>query len=154
MPHRRLAGFRAGLGHPAALLAWGELPRQIDGLRIITASSVSEEGGRRAFAELWQKPRPTAVLAMADVLAIGLLRAAKEAGVAVPEQLSIVGFDDIPPAAWTNPALTTVHQPILELGRAAARRLIEILRPGWAEPSGPALLPTHLVVRESTAPSK
>jgi DNA-binding LacI/PurR family transcriptional regulator len=151
MPHRRLAGFRAGLGHPAALLARGELPRQIDGLRIITAPSVSEEGGRRAFAELWQKPRPTAV---ADVLAIGLLRAAKEAGVAVPQQLSIVGFDDIPPAAWTNPALTTVHQPILELGRAAARRLIEILRLGSAGPSGPALLPTHLVVRESTAPSK
>jgi DNA-binding LacI/PurR family transcriptional regulator len=152
MPHRRLAGFRAGLGLPPTPLARGELPAHVDGLRIITAPNVSEEGGRQAFAELWREPRPTAVLAMADVLAIGLLRAAREARVAVPQQLSIVGFDDIPPAAWTNPALTTVHQPIHDLGRAGARLLIEILRSSAAPPPGPELLPTHLVVRESSGP--
>jgi DNA-binding LacI/PurR family transcriptional regulator len=71
----------------------------------------------------------------------------------VPEDLSVVGFDDVPEAARTNPPLTTVHQPHVEKGLLAGRLLVARLRGGEAARS-PALLPTSLVVRGSTAPPR
>ena len=65
---------------------------------------------------------------MSDMTAIGVMTAAAQAGVRVPVDLSVVGFDDLPIAAWTNPALTTVRQPIVEKGRIAARLLIQRLQ--------------------------
>jgi DNA-binding LacI/PurR family transcriptional regulator len=87
------------------------------------------------------------LLAMSDELALGAMRAAEELGMAVPGELSVVGFDDTPPAALARPALTTVHQPHHDKGVAAVRWLLD--------PSGkPAnqILPVALVVRGSTAP--
>jgi LacI family xylobiose transport system transcriptional regulator len=69
----------------------------------------------------------------------------------VPEELSIVGFDDIPAASWTTPRLTTVHQPIREKGRRAAHRLISAIRSGPDHRPVVEVLPTRLVVRESSA---
>ena len=135
---RRLAGYQAALdeaGAPAPLL--------------ITAG-ISQAAGVRAFEALGQgKRRPTAVLAMSDMTAIGVMTAAAQAGVRVPADFSVVGFDDLPVAAWTNPALTTVRQPIVEKGRIAARLLIQLLQ-GRAVQS-PSLLATKLVVRASTS---
>ena len=85
---------------------------------------------------------------MSDMTAIGLMSAAQAAGMRVPDDLSVVGFDDIPAAAWTNPPLTTVRQPIVEKGRLAARLLIQRMK-GKAVDS-PAPLMTSLVVRSST----
>src|SRR5919199_538501 len=92
--------------------------------------------------------RPTAILAISDVLALGVLQAAAERGIDVPGELSVVGFDDIPQAATATPALTTVFQPHEEKGRAAVRLLVS-----GADPADSVLLPCRLVVRASTGPA-
>jgi DNA-binding LacI/PurR family transcriptional regulator len=95
-------------------------------------------------------PRPTAVLAMSDELAIGTLEAARDAGLDVPGDLSVVGFDDIPAAAHASPPLTTVHQPLRRKGELAGKHLLD-LRAGHRPTPGDRL-PTRLVVRSSTGP--
>ena len=122
-------------------------------LRVLSAE-VSEEGGRAAFAELATDILPTAIFAITDMTAIGIMNAAADAAVRVPEDLSVVGFDDIPAASWTAPRLTTVHQPIREKGRIAARRLIDLTRQTDGHRPTTERLPTHLVVRGSTAPPR
>jgi DNA-binding LacI/PurR family transcriptional regulator len=77
-----------------------------------------------------------------------VLQAAAERGIAVPGELSVVGFDDVPQAAAATPALTTVFQPHAEKGRAAVRLLVS-----GADPADSVLLPCHLVVRASTGPA-
>jgi DNA-binding LacI/PurR family transcriptional regulator len=91
--------------------------------------------------------RPTALLAGSDQLALGALEAARDAGLVVPHDLSIVGFDDIPGAASTVPALTTVRQPLLRKGEIAGRMLAAAADAGREE----VVLPVELVVRGSTA---
>jgi DNA-binding LacI/PurR family transcriptional regulator len=109
-------------------------------------------GGQAAFARLLGLPRPpTAVFATTDVVAIGAIKAAEEAGVRVPRDVSLVGFDDIPFATYSVPSLTTVRQPI----PAMARLAIEIaLRPAAERGSrgdAPHLLEPELIIRQSTA---
>jgi DNA-binding LacI/PurR family transcriptional regulator len=105
------------------------------------------EAGRRVGSALLDRaPRPTAVVAMSDELAAGVIDAATERGVAVPGDLSVVGFDDTHTAASTRPALTTVRQPLVEKGETAARLLLE------GAPATVVELPTELVVRASTGP--
>lgn len=106
------------------------------------------DAGRRAAAALLaRRPRPTALLAMSDELALGALAAAADAGLSVPGDVSIVGFDDVPAAADAHPALTTVRQPHREKGRLAAELL---LRPSAAVDEH--RLPVELVVRASSGP--
>jgi DNA-binding LacI/PurR family transcriptional regulator len=109
--------------------------------------------GRELFGHFDRPSRPTAVFAASDTLAVGLLQAAFQAGIAVPGRLSIVGFDDIDGAAFTVPPLTTVSQAGRAMGRAAARLVLDMIegrRPA-AEVSDVVLAPT-LVVRQSTSP--
>ncbi len=95
--------------------------------------------------------RPTAIFAGNDLSALGVLRAASEVGFRVPEDLSVVGFDDIPLAEWSTPSLTTVRQPLTDMAAVAVRTLLES-----AESGGTLMrrveLATDLVVRESSAP--
>jgi DNA-binding LacI/PurR family transcriptional regulator len=137
----RLAGYEDGLGD-----AW-------DPALVRTCRPNAPEPARAATLELLREPTPpTAILAMSDILAFGALEAAGEHGVPVPSKLSVVGFDDTPGAAHANPPLTTVAQPHQEKGRLAAEQLIDAIeRGGTGEPSR-TLLPTELVVRDSTAP--
>lgn len=114
------------------------------------AENVLEEGRAAARTILAPGDGPTAILATSDLLAFGVMEAAAEMGLCVPDALSVVGFDDVPEAARTNPPLTTVHQPHLEKGLKAGRLLVSRLR-GEA-PTPPEILPTRLVVRGSTAP--
>jgi DNA-binding LacI/PurR family transcriptional regulator len=109
----------------------------------------NEEAAARAgaMALLAREPRPTALLAMSDRLAAGALQAAAALGLAVPRDLSLVGFDDVPLAAQLTPPLTTVRQPLAEKGRLAAALLFRPAPPGERR-----VLPTALVVRGSTAP--
>jgi DNA-binding LacI/PurR family transcriptional regulator len=136
----RLAGYRAGLA--AAGLDWA-------GVAVVECAPYGREAGYRAAADLLDRPdRPTALLAASDEIAIGALRAAAERGIAVPDQLSVVGFDDAPPASWTTPALTTVRQPHREKGRAAAEQLLGLTT------QAEQIFPTELVTRASTAPPR
>jgi DNA-binding LacI/PurR family transcriptional regulator len=99
---------------------------------------------------------PTGVLCFSDVLARGVMRAAEEMRVRIPEDLSVVGFDDNPLAQRMRPALTTVRQDVAEKGRAAAAALIaaiEGVQSGKARQPRQVLLPTELVVRDSTGPA-
>jgi LacI family xylobiose transport system transcriptional regulator len=138
---------------------------RLDGFRSAMASSgvpVREDwvhlgdfqlgGGRRAAQRLLAGPdRPTAIFAGSDMQALGVLEVAAELGLRVPEDLSVVGYDDREVAAWTRPRLTTVHQPLQQMAATAARMVLRLAAGGSTEHQRIDLA-THLVVRESTAP--
>ena len=106
-----------------------------------------------AAATLLDLPEPpTAIFAFNDSIAIGALRAARDRGLRVPDDLSIVGFDDIEHATLVTPALTTVRQPLGELGRTAVNLLVRLLE--RTSETRHIELATRLVVRESTAPPR
>lgn len=110
------------------------------------------EAGLEQGMELLALPdRPTAVFAGSDMQALGLLRAAHQLGLRVPEDLSVVGYDDLPLASWVGPPLTTVRQPLAEMGAAATQILLDIAR-GRPPKVRRLNLSTELVVRDSTAP--
>jgi len=134
------------------LAALSEFGMTINGRRVRLIECVStEKGGRQGFERLWKsKTRPTAIVAMSDIIAIGAMRAAQDQGVRLPDELSIAGFDDIPLAALVNPALTTVAQPLCRKGRLAAEMLLNTIQ-GEQAPIH-HVLPTELVVRSSVAP--
>jgi DNA-binding LacI/PurR family transcriptional regulator len=138
---RRLAGAATAAG--AAGLRWDDVP-------VIECTANDPELAARAVAGLLDGPdRPTAVLALSDQLALGVLRAAAAAGLGVPAELSVTGFDDSPAAAGAQPPLTTVAQPLRERGEAVGALVRALLR---GEPvAGPGPAPVHLVVRGSTA---
>ncbi|MFE6234319.1 LacI family DNA-binding transcriptional regulator [Cellulosimicrobium sp. NPDC057862] len=110
------------------------------------------DGGYEHGKALLSLPdRPTAIFAGSDMQALGVLRAARELGLRIPEDLSVVGYDDLPLAGWIGPELTTVHQPLHEMASTATRMLLDLARGG--QPMNQRLdLATELVVRESTAP--
>jgi DNA-binding LacI/PurR family transcriptional regulator len=139
----RLAGYRQAL--EAASIDWTSVPTEERN----PGSEGARDAGRRAGGALLDRAgRPTAVLAMSDELALGVLQAAAERGIDVPGELSVVGFDDTPAAVAAEPQLTTISQPH-ELKGATAGRLL--LDPPAAGPQR-VVLPTTLVVRASTAP--
>jgi LacI family transcriptional regulator len=109
----------------------------------------SEASGSAAGRALLARPgRPDAVVCANDQMAVGLLRELRRAGIAVPSGVAITGFDDIYPSRMTDPPLTTVSQPLRELGRKAAQRLLDRVGSGPLPPVV-EVLPTHLVVRGS-----
>jgi DNA-binding LacI/PurR family transcriptional regulator len=119
----------------------------------LVSAQATFEGGSSALRAAWsQGLRPTAILAMSDAIAIGALAGATSLGLRVPDDLSVVGFDDIDIAALTNPPLTTVHQPIRSKGEAAMRLLLAILDGTDIRAAETSLLETRLVVRASTGP--
>ena len=135
----RLAGYREAL--TAAGVDWSAVP-------LVNADDGTRDAGRRAAAALLDRAdRPTAILALSDLLALGVLDAAAERGIAVPGALSVAGFDDVPDAALAEPALTTVSQPHRLKGAEAVRLLLDPDAPPTVE------LPVELVVRASTAPT-
>jgi DNA-binding LacI/PurR family transcriptional regulator len=109
-----------------------------------TIANFVESGERAAREVLRRDPRPTALLCSTDVLAFGAMRAARDLGLAIPGDVSITGFDDVPEAETLD--LTTIRQPLVEKGREAGRLLIE------HGTEREVMLPLELVVRGSTAP--
>lgn len=109
-----------------------------------------EFGRSGATALLAGADRPTALVAANDEIAIGAIEAARSLGMRVPEELSVTGYDGIPQASWTSPRLTTVHQPLADMGRLAIRMIVETAR--GTPPESPHIqLVTQLLVRDSTA---
>src|SRR5438874_4201635 len=136
---RRLRGYRRAFVDHGLSLDDGAIVRTF----------VTLAGGDTAFAQAWAtRARPTAVPAASDIMAIGAMRAAKSLGLRVPGDLEVIGFDDIPTAAASDPALSTIHQPITEKGRVATRLLIREL--DEARPRERIALPTELLLREPT----
>ena len=115
----------------------------------------TECGGYEAAKALLRlSQRPTAVFAANDSMAIGALSALREAGVSVPEEIAVTGFDDIPIAQYTSPPLTSVHVPILDLGERATERLVDSLSTDRRRRRSCETLPTTLVVRQSCGGAK
>jgi LacI family transcriptional regulator len=150
--HRRIAMILGEFG-PGKQRALGyETVMREAGLatEFVTDTTYSEEAGARAMQLLLAsgRQRPTAVFGANDMLAIGAMQAARSAGLAIPKDVAIVGFDDIPTAKLLG--LTTVRQPEFELGALAARTLIERLQPGGLKPPGRSLeLKFEIVERSS-----
>ncbi|NBC28913.1 MAG: substrate-binding domain-containing protein [Spirochaetes bacterium] len=140
----RLAGFREVMDEAGV---------DIDPLLVVEGDGTSEggvDGGRRAMEELLALDEPpTAVYAANDLMAIGAIQAALKSGLRVPEDISIVGFDDIDLSSMIHPPLTTVHQPRREMGRESVRLLME--RIDGDSPVKNLLLNPSLVERGSTA---
>ncbi|TPQ20150.1 LacI family transcriptional regulator [Streptomyces sporangiiformans] len=136
----RLDGYRAAL-ETAGLPVDASL---------IRAGDFHHEAGHRAGLELLRLPnRPSAVFAGNDLQALGLYEAARELGLRIPEDLSVVGFDDLPVARWAGPPLTTVRQPLTEMAEAAARLVLDLGR-GERPPTVTQVeVATSLVVRSS-----
>jgi LacI family transcriptional regulator len=110
------------------------------------------EGGFSAAGSLLDlADPPTAIFAGSDQQALGVYEAARQRGLRVPQDLSVVGFDDLPMSRWFSPPLTTVRQPLAEMGRTAAEMLGTLVE-GLPLPSSRMELATELVVRGSTAP--
>jgi DNA-binding LacI/PurR family transcriptional regulator len=138
----RVAGYRAALDSAA-----------LTGDRALTHySNFHHDGGLRAARALFDlAERPTAIFAGSDQQATGVYEAARQAGLSIPRDLSVVGFDDLSFAPWTAPPLTTVRQPLYEMGVAAARTLLRLVN-GERLDATRIELATRLIVRESTAP--
>lgn len=137
----RCTGYRsaleqAGLPVDESLIVWGEFN--------------VESGIRAGQVLLGRSPRPTAIFAANDMIALGVIRAAREAGLAVPQDLSVVGFDDIPMAALVSPPLTTVRQPAYEMGWLAMRMLLERIEGRVTGGGRRHLFRPELILRGST----
>jgi LacI family repressor for deo operon, udp, cdd, tsx, nupC, and nupG len=119
---------------------------------LVMAGTFSIESGAAAAEQLLDHPeRPTAIFCFNDEMAIGVIDAARQRGVLVPRDLSVVGFDDIRFARHVEPPLTTVAQPMRDIGHGTVRLLLDILG-GRILPPTSITLPHTLIVRQSTAP--
>ncbi len=117
---------------------------------LVRVGSYRREGAERPAIELLTRPeRPTAIFAANDLSALGVMDVAARAGIRVPDDLSVVGFDDVPEAALASPPLTTVRQPIQGMGAAAIELLVDLM--AGKEVGGVHVrLPTELVMRGTT----
>ena len=116
---------------------------------LIAEGDFTENSGYYAMQKLLPA-KPDAVFAASDVMAIGAMRAAHEAGLNIPEDIAFVGFDDLPIAASADVPLTTIRQPVFEFGKKTVEVLIDLIENGSDTPRH-ILLDTQLVIRESSA---
>jgi LacI family transcriptional regulator len=148
---RRLTATEERLnGYRTALAGAGVLPSP----DLVVDGDFRIDGGYRAASALLELPDPpTAIFAMNDNMAVGALQAARDRNVRVPDDLSVVGFDDSERAGIVTPALTTVRQPVEEMGRMAVSLLLRLVGKQRVEAMRVELA-TRLVVRDSTAPPR
>ncbi len=140
---RRLRGYRMALANEGI---------ELSDARVVVGPATIE-GGRAAFERAWEDGiRPTGVLVMSDAMAIGAMNAVRELRLDVPADISIVGFDDIDLSPYTNPPLTTVHQPIRRKGAEAVRLLLSVVERREAAKTEHRRLETRLIVRGSSGP--
>jgi DNA-binding LacI/PurR family transcriptional regulator len=135
----RCALAQAGLAYRAAYISHGDL--------------LPAGGYQAARALLTEYPDLTAIIACSDLMAFGAMQAAQMMGRRVGEDLAVTGFDDIPLAQYANPPLTTVHQPIYEIGQQLTRHLIALIEEEAVEPLR-LIIPAELIVRESSGGRK
>jgi DNA-binding LacI/PurR family transcriptional regulator len=170
--HRRIAFMRGPRAIPDSDYRWesiqqvaGEIDLRIDPalvIRIDAAGWSMKDGYHPMAPEIGYKPMQgllekttefTAIFCFNDISAIGAIRALKDAGLSVPGDVSVVGFDDIQSAAYSTPSLTTVRQPLTEMGRRGAQVLLERIANRDKEYPIEIVMAPELVVRESTGPA-
>ncbi|MEV6705182.1 LacI family DNA-binding transcriptional regulator [Micromonospora wenchangensis] len=135
-------------GHRSALEEAGLTGRS----KLVTRQELTREGGRAAAGDLLARPdRPTAVVTGNDLQAVGVYQAARAAGLRIPEDLSVIGFDDLPVAAQLDPPLTTVHRPLGQMAVTATEMALALGRGERPAQTGIELA-TTLAVRHSAAP--
>lgn len=116
--------------------------------QMIVDGWLTEEGGMKAAEELLRNDSQiTALFALNDKMALGAIKKLNELGLRVPQDIAVVGFDDIPQASYSIPSLTTVHQPFYEIGKLACERLVELVLGNVSRVQ--EVIPIYLVVRES-----
>lgn len=142
-PAHNLAAAQRLQGYLSALHDRGRQPSQ----QLMANGDFTEAGGYAAMRELLPQ-QPDAVFAASDTMALGALRALQSAGLAVPGDVALLGFDDLPAAATLTPGLTTVRQPIRQAGAMALETLLDVIEQG-ALPARRLVLPAELVIRES-----
>ena len=156
--HRRIAliggpsgvsCFRARQAGYFSALEAAALPAEPD---LVVHAALTREAGRQAARGLLRLPdRPTAIFTGNDLQALGVYQAARDLGLIVPDDVSVVGFDDLPIGSWVDPPLTTVHQPLTEMAVAATELALALGR--GERPAQIGLeLATSLTIRDSTAP--
>lgn len=146
-PQHRYCQARAD-GHRSALALHGVEYRP----ELVRSGHWTKSGAAAAAAQLLRLPEPpTAIFACSDRMALGVYEFAAGAALRIPQDLSVVGFDDLPEARWLTPSLTTVRQPVGEMGATAARILLRLAET-HQDPVERHELSTQLVVRGSTAP--
>lgn len=119
----------------------------------LLAGDLTQRSGFQLAGQLLDQPhRPTAIITGNDLMALGAMAAAQQRGLVVGQDLSVVGFDDIPPAEHAHPPLTTVHQPIYEIATMVANMLIRLIE-GMALDERHVLIEPELIIRQSTGPA-
>jgi LacI family transcriptional regulator len=170
--HRRIAFMRGPKAIPDSEFRWEaiQLVAREMGLRLDPALAIridsdgwsmktghhpmAPEIGYKPMQALLKKTRDfTAIFCFNDISAIGAIRALKDAGLSVPGDVSVVGFDDIQSAAYATPSLTTVRQPLMEMGKRGAQVLLERIANREKEFPAEIVMKPELVVRESTGPA-
>lgn len=168
--HRRIAVIKGQSFSSDTATRWKAIRAVAEQLRLeldpklvvqLESDSFTSEPGYAATQELLKSgAKFTAIFAFNDISAIGAIRAIREAGMRVPEDISVVGFDDVPSAAFQNPALTTIRQPLENMGRIAVQHLLESIKERAASAAGKAgakaanqviVVEPQLIVRSSTA---
>ncbi len=140
--HHRVDGLRD---------AWRALAGSDADLRLVEGDLTQRGGYQKTATLLDEQPRPTAIVACNDLMALGALRAAQERGLAIGRDLSVTGFDNISPAEYAHPPLTTVDQPIYQIAGMLCEMLVRRLR-HETDAVEQVLLTPKLIVRESTGP--
>jgi LacI family transcriptional regulator len=163
--HRKIAILRGPQAMEDSLRRWRGIQRfaaevglQLDPRLTVQLPSLMDpvsgfEGGMQLTAELVERNLPfSAILAFDDLTALGAIRALWAAGRRVPEDCSVIGFDDVPHAALTSPAITTIRQPLLEMGALAARLVLDAIKPSRRDSAQQGfvhLMQPELVQRDS-----
>jgi DNA-binding LacI/PurR family transcriptional regulator len=170
--HRRIAFMRGPKAIPDSEYRWqsiqqvaAEIGLRIDPAHVIRIDAegwsmktgyhpMAPEIGYKPMKAILEKSRDfTAIFCFNDIAAIGAIRALKDAGLTVPGDVSVVGFDDIQSAAYTTPSLTTVRQPLVAMGQRGAQALLERIANREAEFPAEIVMAPELVIRESTGPA-
>lgn len=170
--HRNFVVISPESGNDDGYLSWhGTIRRRIDGVvsaleengiaPLVDKKNVIEvpctrTGGEEAFAQIKQNNSvlPTAFICFSDVIAFGVMDAARQSGLQIPRDISVTGFDDIDESACSNPPLTTVKQPVTTKGRLAAEYIVETLNAGYERASSRHVcLPITVLLRESIGPA-